>query len=133
MGILAEFKAFINKGNVVDLAIAVVLGAAFAKIVNAVVEGVVMPIVGAVLPGKDWASFTVTPLNIKLGVVLAAAVDFLVISLVVFLTVVKLMGSLKRKPAPATATTRTCPECLETIPLAARRCRACTAVQPTAG
>jgi large conductance mechanosensitive channel len=130
MQILKEFRAFIDKGNVVDLAVAVVLGAAFTKIVNAVVEGLVMPIVSAALPGGDWASYTVTPLHLKVGLVVAAVVDFLVVAAVVFLVVVKMMGVFrKRAAAPATPSTKTCPECLETIPKAASRCRACTAPQ----
>ena len=125
MGLVQEFKQFVVRGNVIDLAVAVVLGAAFTKIVTAFVDGIIMPIVGAVLPGGDWRTFTVTPLGIKLGSVLAATIDFLLVALVVFLVVNKLMGSFRKKDEVPAA--KSCPECLEMIPLAARRCRACTA------
>lgn len=125
MSLLTDFKNFSLKGNVVDLAVAVVIGAAFGKIVGAIVDSVVMPVVGGILPGGNWRAYTVTSLNINLGAVLAALVDFTLIALVLFIVVVKLMGRLRREPAPST---RQCRECLEQIPLEARRCRACTSV-----
>lgn len=125
MSLAQEFKAFVARGNVIDLAVAVVLGGAFGKIVTATVEGVVMPLIGALLPGGDWRTFTVTPLNLKLGAVLGSAVDFVVISAVVFLVINKAMAQLKAAPPPAAPTTKTCAECLEAIPLAAKRCKAC--------
>jgi large conductance mechanosensitive channel len=126
MSVIREFKQFIARGNVIDLAVAVVLGGAFGKIVTAFVEGVIMPIVGAILPGGDWRTFAVSPLRIQIGAVIGASLDFLLIALTVFLVVHKLRGALQRKPAAETApSTRPCPECLEPIPVAARRCRAC--------
>jgi large conductance mechanosensitive channel len=127
MSLLKEFKDFAAKGNVVDLAVAVVMGQAFGKIVSSVVSDIFMPIVGAILPGGDWREFTVTPLNLKIGSVLGATLDFMVVALVLFLVVVKLIGALnKRVTTPPPATTKKCSECLEDIPLAAKRCRACT-------
>jgi large conductance mechanosensitive channel len=129
MKLMQEFRAFALKGNMIDLAVAVVIGGAFGKVITALVEDVVMPIVSTVLPGGDWREFTATPLNIKVGHLLGALVDFFLIALVLFIVVVKFMGAIRKageeEPAP---TTRPCPECLETIPLKARRCRACTAV-----
>ena len=126
MSLIKEFKEFALKGNMIDLAVAVVIGGAFGKVVSAIVSDLVMPIVGAILPGGEWRTFTATPLKLQVGDFLGAIIDFLIVSMVIFLTVVKLMGALK-KPAPAGApTTRACPECLEIIPIAARRCRACT-------
>jgi large conductance mechanosensitive channel len=122
MSLFKEFKAFVLRGNVIDLAVAVVLGAAFGKIVTAVVEGLVMPVVGAVTPGGNWREWTVTSLNLKIGSVIGATIDFLVVSLVVFLVVNKALAFTRK---PQAATTKTCPECLEEIPLAAKRCRAC--------
>ena len=122
MSLIKEFKAFVLRGNVIDLAVAVVLGAAFGKIVTAVVEGLVMPVVGAVTPGGNWRDWTITPLNLKIGSVIGATIDFLVVSLVVFLVVNKAL-TFTRKPEAATA--KTCPECLSEIPLSAKRCRAC--------
>jgi large conductance mechanosensitive channel len=126
VSVAQEFKAFVARGNVVDLAVAVVLGAAFTAIVNAIVAGLIMPLVGKVLPGGDWQSWS--PGGFALGSVLAATVNFLVVALVVFVVVVKLMGSLRKPDAPAA--TKTCPHCLESIPAAATKCRACTSAVP---
>jgi large conductance mechanosensitive channel len=127
MSLLKEFKDFAAKGNVVDLAVAVVMGQAFGKIVSSVVSDLFMPIVGAILPGGDWREYTITPLNLKIGSVLGATLDFLVVALVLFLVVVKVIGTLqKRGTTPPPPTTKKCNECLEDIPLAAKRCRACT-------
>lgn len=124
MSVVKEFKAFVARGNVIDLAVAVVLGAAFSAIVTAIVNGLIMPLVGKALPGGAWQTWA--PGGFAIGAVLAAVVNFLVVALVVFLVVVKLMGSLKKKEAPVAATTKACSQCLEQIPLAAVRCRACT-------
>ena len=127
MSLYEEFKAFIAKGNVVDLAVAVVVGGAFGEIVKAFVNGIVMPLVSYVLPAKmAWEEWTLGKL--RLGLVLGACLNFLVIAGVVFLILVKLLGAvLKRKEEAAAApATRTCPECLETVPKAATRCKFCT-------
>ncbi|RKH69024.1 large conductance mechanosensitive channel protein MscL [Corallococcus llansteffanensis] len=128
MSVLSEFKQFALKGNVVDLAVAVVIGNAFTAIVNAVVSDLVMPVVGLVLPGGDWREVTVTPLQLRVGHLLGAMLDFLIIALVLFLVVVKMSKLWSRKEAPPPPSTRVCPECREAIPLEARRCRACTSV-----
>ena len=128
MPLIKEFKDFINKGNVVDLAVAVVIGGAFGKIVSAVVADLVMPLVNAVVPQGDWRKWEVTPLHFRVGDLLGTLVDFLIVAFVVFMVMVKLVGAAQRrvaKPVDAPAT-KSCPECLETVPLAARRCRACT-------
>jgi large conductance mechanosensitive channel len=126
MSLVKEFRDFAAKGNVIDLAVAVVMGQAFGKIVSSLVADLIMPIVSAVLPGGDWREFTVTPLNLKVGSVMGATLDFLAVSIVMFLVTVKAMGMLKKKPVETTPTTKTCGECLEEIPIAAKRCRACT-------
>lgn len=131
MSLWQEFKTFSMKGNVIDLAVAVVIGAAFSKIVTALVNELVMPLVGAIMPAGTWTSYTLG--GVRVGVVLAAIVDFLVVSVVLFLVVVKFMGAMRRRlegPPPAPNTKR-CTECLEEIPLPAKRCRACTSVQST--
>ncbi len=132
MALSRDFRAFITKGNVVELAVAVVIGAAFGKIVSAIVEGLIMPLVGAAMPGGEWIKWTVTSLNLRVGAVLGAILDFLVVALVVFLVFVKGIAALKRKEAAAPTTTKQCPECLEMIPLEARRCRACASPQGAA-
>ena len=127
MSLAKEFREFAAKGNVIDLAVGVVMGQAFGKIVSSMVSDLFMPVVGAVLPGGDWREFTVTPLNLKIGSVLGASLDFLVVSLVLFLVTVKVMGTLKKKPADGgPPATKKCTECLEDIPFEAKRCRACT-------
>ena len=133
--ILSEFKAFALKGNVVDLAVAVVVGGAFGKIVTALVQDLIMPIVGFLQPGKgEWRDWGV-PLNdsdkLRLGHLFAEILDFTIVAFVLFVVTVKVMGALRKKPEAAPAT-KTCPECLETIALAAKRCKHCTAVQPEA-
>ncbi len=128
MSLVKEFRDFIARGNVIDLAVAVVIGGAFGKVVSAIVDDLVMPLVSALIPGGDWREFTVTPLHFKIGHLLGSAIDFLIIAFVIWVVVVKTMGSLKKAEAPAAPTTKECPECLETVPIKARRCRACTAV-----
>src|SRR5688572_13711230 len=128
MKIAQEFRNFALKGNVIDLAVAVVIGKAFGDIISALVADILMPVVGAILPSRSWVEWTVTPLNLKVGHFLAAVLDFLLIALVLFIVVVKVMGMFNRARVEPTPTTRPCPECLEVIPLAAKRCRACTAI-----
>ena len=129
MSLVSEFKAFALKGNVIDLAVAVVIGGAFGKIVTALVADLIMPLVAALLPGSEWRTYTITSLHFKVGDFLGAVIDFFLIAVVLFLVVVKLMGALKHKAPEIGPTTKNCAECLETIPLQAKRCRACTAVQ----
>ena len=126
MKVLKEFKEFINKGNVVDLAVAVVIGGAFGKIVSALVSDMVMPLVNAVIPEGDWRKWEVTPLKFRVGDFIGTVVDFTIVAFVVFIVMVKIVGTLNKKAAGPE--TRTCPECLESVPKAARRCRACTSV-----
>ncbi|BDU76006.1 large conductance mechanosensitive channel protein MscL [Mesoterricola sediminis] len=129
MSLVQEFKAFVAKGNVVDLAIAVVVGGAFGEIVKAFVNGIVMPLVSYVMPANMvWEQWTLGKLRI--GLVLGATLNFLIIAGVVFLVLVKALAIIMRKkeeaPAPDAPPTKTCPECLETIPAAATRCKFCT-------
>jgi large conductance mechanosensitive channel len=127
MSLASEFKAFALKGNVLDLAVGVVIGGAFGKIVTAIVEGLIMPLVGALLPGGDWRELTVTPLDFKLGSVLGATIDFVIVAFVLFIVASKLLAT--KKAAPPPPATKTCKQCLETIPVAALRCRACASSQ----
>ncbi|MBS1119307.1 MAG: mechanosensitive ion channel protein MscL [Deltaproteobacteria bacterium] len=94
----SDFKKFAFKGNVLDLAVAVVLGTAFTAVVTAIVTGLIMPLVGEILPGGTWQSWTVW--KFQLGAVLAALVNFLIVAFVLFLIVSKLIKALDRRPAP---------------------------------
>jgi large conductance mechanosensitive channel len=126
MSMKDEFKAFIVKGNVIDLAVAVVVGAAFGKIVTAFVDGIVMPMVTYVLPANiRWEEWVLG--KFRIGAVLGATVNFLIIALVIFLVLIKFLGKfMKKGEAPAAPTTKECPACLEQVPLKASRCKHCT-------
>ena len=138
MSFLSDFKTFAFKGNVIDLAVGVVIGAAFGKIVTALVSDIVMPAVSLVLPGGDWRSSGVVlrhaanakdDVVLKYGDLLGSIVDFLLVALVLFLVVSKAVKAAEARfggPAPA-ATMKECPYCLESIPIKATRCKGCTA------
>ena len=126
MSMKDEFKAFIMKGNVIDLAVAVVVGGAFGKIVTAFVDGIVMPLVTYILPANiKWEEWVLG--KFRVGAVLGATVNFLIIALVIFLVLIKLLGKfIKKEEAPVAVTTKECPACLEQVPLKATRCKHCT-------
>jgi large conductance mechanosensitive channel len=125
MSMKDEFQAFIMKGNVIDLAVAVVIGAAFGKIVSAFVSGIIMPLVSYVMPGGDWQTWALG--KFQIGSVLGATVDFLIIAATVFVVLVKVVGSMTKKDAPAAdPTTKECPACLEQVAIKATRCKHCT-------
>ncbi len=137
MSFLSDFKTFAFKGNVIDLAIGVVIGGAFGKIVTALVSDIVMPAVSLVLPGGDWRSSGVVlrhapnakdDVILKYGDLLGSIVDFLIVALVLFLVVSKVVKTAEARfgSAPVVPTTKECPFCLESIPIKATRCRACT-------
>jgi large conductance mechanosensitive channel len=131
VAVLEEFKKFALKGNVIDLAVAVVIGNAFTAIVNAMVSDLLMPVVGLVLPGGEWRNYTATTLHLRIGHLLGAVLDFLLIAATLFIVVVKVGGFWRRREAgavPPPPSTRMCPECREVVPIEARRCRACTSV-----
>ena len=134
---IGEFKEFLTKTTALALAIGVIIGAAVGSVVTSMVNDLIMPVVGRLLPGGAWreakvvlststdATGKVTENAILYGHFLGTLIDFVIIMLVVFFLVRALMRAL---PPPPPAATKQCPECLETIPAAARRCRACTAV-----
>lgn len=120
-----EFREFLVKQNALALAVGVILGAAIGKVVSGIVDDVFMPLVGLVLPSGEWrgAQLVLHGENaIKYGDLIGRVIDFIIVSAVVFLVVKMLV---RKKPGPTT--TKPCPKCLETIPLAATRCRACCA------
>jgi large conductance mechanosensitive channel len=133
---LKGFRDFILRGNVLDLAVAVIIGAAFNAIVNSLVKDLLTQIIAAIV-GKPDFSAVVVKLNgtpIFIGNFLNAAISFLIVASVVYFAIVLPLNTLMaklNKPAPeAPSTLKTCPECLSEIPLAARRCAHCA--QPVA-
>jgi large conductance mechanosensitive channel len=128
-GLATEFREFLLKQNVVALAAGVVIGAAIGKVVSGIVDDVIMPLVGVVLPGGEWRQAKLalgTGGNaIAYGDLIGRLVDFGIVAFVVFLVLKAFVKPPAPGPAAAAPPTKGCPECLETIPAAARRCRAC--------
>ncbi|MCS7011542.1 MAG: large conductance mechanosensitive channel protein MscL [Anaerolineales bacterium] len=124
-----EFREFIMRGNVIDLAVGVIIGGAFGKIVASLVNDILMPLIGLALGGINFSGLSVKvgEASINYGMFLQTIVDFLIIAAVIFL-MVKGINSLRKKPAPAPAepTTKECPFCFSTIPIKASRCPYCT-------
>jgi len=135
---LKGFREFIMRGNVVDLAVAVVIGAAFGDVVKAFVDNIITPIIAAIFGQPDFAGlkFTVNGSVFQYGLFINALVSFLLIALAVYYIVVvplNKMNALKaRGKAPEDPTTKQCPECLSEIPIAARKCAFCASPQDTA-
>jgi large conductance mechanosensitive channel len=130
---LKGFRDFIFRGNVVDLAVAVILGAAFNAIVASLVSDVLNPLIAATVGKPDFSSVVlhVGGGQIKVGNFFNATLSFLIVATVVYLAIVVPMNALQsRMKKPAAATTKSCPECLSEIPLTARRCAHCA--QPVA-
>jgi large conductance mechanosensitive channel len=123
---LNEFKAFINRGNVLDLAVAVIMGAAFGAVITSFVNDILMQIIAAIFGQPDFGSLYFNLGNgvIKYGLFLNAVINFLIVAFAIFL-VIKAYNQM-RKPTPAVTTTKECPYCLSTIPLGATRCPNCT-------
>jgi large conductance mechanosensitive channel len=141
--VLKEFKEFAMRGNVMDMAVGVIIGAAFGKIVSSLVEDVMMPPLGQLLGkvdfsgfffslnGRSYASLSDAKLDhaatLNYGIFLNNVINFLIVAFAVFL-VVQQVNRWSKKPAPAAApTTKECPQCAMTIPIAAKRCGHCTA------
>jgi large conductance mechanosensitive channel len=121
-----EFKQFLVKENVLALAIAVVLGAAMGKLVTAVVNDFIMPIVAAVTPGADWRAYTfdVGPVSFLIGDFIGALIDFIIIAFVIWRISKAFIRPAAAAEKPAT---RECPYCRSTIDARATRCPHCTA------
>lgn len=125
------FKQFLLRGNVVDLAVAVVIGAAFATIVTAFVKDILTPFIGIFggVPDFSALKFTINSSEFLIGDFINALLSFLIIAAVIYFFVVNPMNALisrSRKAPPPDPTTRKCPECLSTVPIAATRCAFCT-------
>ena len=133
------FKQFLLRGNVVDLAVAVVIGAAFGAVVTAFVKDLLTPLIAALVGKPDFSAFyfDVHGSRFLYGDFINAALAFLLISAAVYFFVVLPINALiqryRKAPAPADPTTKKCPECLSEIPIAARRCAFCASVVAESG
>ena len=131
------FREFLTRGNLVELAIAVVIGTAFTAVVTAVVVDLITPLIAAIAGKPDFNSltFTINHSTFRYGAFFNALITFLIIAAVVYFLVVKPMAALlARMTRNKEATERDCPECLSSIPMAATRCKYCTTVvTPTVG
>jgi large conductance mechanosensitive channel len=132
MAMLKEFRDFVLRGNVVELAIAVVIGAAFGALVTVFVASFVTPLLAAVGGKPDFSAlaFTINGSKFTYGAFLNALLSFLIIAAVVFFLIVRPLNALadrRRTESPVAEVTRACPECLSQIPTGAGRCAFCTA------
>ena len=135
--LIAEFKSFAFRGNLLDLAVGIILGLAFAAVVGALVDGVLLQIVAAVFgqPDLSGRTFELGEADIRYGLFLAQLVNFLAVAVVLFFFVRAVNRIVRPSGAPAEPPeTRECPYCYSVIPLAATRCSSCTsAVEPVSG
>jgi len=146
-GFVAEFKEFISRGNVMDMAVGVIIGGAFQGIIKSLVDDVVMPVLSVITGGTDFSAWKITlveavseeipAVTLNYGNFINAIINFLLMALVIF-TVVRTMNKLneklhpKKEEAPAAPTTKKCPYCLSEIPIEAVKCAHCTSDQPEA-
>ncbi len=124
---LKEFKEFAVRGNVLDLAVAVIIGGAFGKIITSLVNDVLMPLIGLAMGGINFSELSVTvgAAVIKYGAFIQSIIDFLLVAFVIFM-IVRSMNRMKKPEPVAAPTTKECPHCFTTIPLKATRCPNCT-------
>ena len=145
-----EFKEFAVKGNVVDMAVGIIIGAAFGAIVNSLVADVIMPPIGLLLGGIDFSNFfivlkegatagpydaledakTAGAVTINYGIFITAFISFLIVAFAVFLVVKGVNNMRREKEEPSEPTTKECPQCLSTVPIKATRCAFCTSELP---
>lgn len=144
-GFIAEFKEFISRGNVMDMAVGVIIGGAFQAIINSLVNDVVMPVLSVITGGTDFSVWQITlveavseeipAVTLNYGNFINAIINFLLMALVIF-TFVRTMNQMaeklhpKKEEAPAAPTTKVCPYCLSEIPIGAVKCAHCTSDQP---
>lgn len=137
----SEFKKFVMRGNVIDLAVGIIIGGAFGKIITSLVSDIIMPPIGVLLGKVDFASLYINlsgkayasladakaagAATINYGLFINTVLDFVIVAFVIFL-LVKQVNKLKAAPAPAEPNTKECPYCLSVIPLKATRCPNCT-------
>jgi large conductance mechanosensitive channel len=139
---LKEFRDFAMRGNVVDMAVGIILGVAFGKIVSSLVADIIMPPIGVLMGGVDFSDYYINltsvayeslaaakeagAATINIGVFFNTVIDFVIVAFAIFI-VIKQMNRLKKAPPPADPTTKDCPHCLSSIPIKATKCAHCTA------
>ena len=138
---LDEFKKFAMRGNVVDMAVGIVIGAAFGKIVTSFVNDVLMPPLGKLMGGVDFSNLFINlgseqfpslaaaqaagAATLNYGIFINTVLDFLIVAFAIFM-VIKAMNKLKTEEPPQAPNTKSCPQCMSEIPIAAKRCKFCT-------
>ena len=136
-----EFKEFAVKGNMIDMAVGIIIGAAFGGVVNSLVKDVIMPPIGLLLGKVDFTGLFINlsgtsyptlkaaqeanAATLNYGLFINTLINFLIVAFAVFL-LVKQINRLKRAPAPAAPNTKDCPQCLSKVPLGAKKCAFCT-------
>ena len=142
-----DFKAFVKRGNVLDMAVGIIIGAAFGTVIKSLVDDIIMPPIGLLLGGVDFTNLFITlgsgqydslaaakeagAATINYGLFINNVISFLIVAFAVFLLVrsfERMQAKEKVEEPPAEPTTKTCPECLSEIPIAAHRCAYCTVV-----
>ncbi len=136
MRLLKDFRDFAMRGNVLDLAVGIIIGAAFGKIVSSMVNDVLMPPIGVLMGGVDFSALGVTikeattaspAVLLRYGVFVNNVIDFTIVAFAVFLLIQAVNRLQRKKETPAAPTTAPCPHCLMSIPIGAKRCGHCTA------
>jgi large conductance mechanosensitive channel len=138
MSLFKEFKSFAMRGNVVDMAVGIIIGAAFGKIISSLVSDILMPPIGMLVGGMDFSSLGITvkeaaadhaAVVIKYGMFINILIDFLIVAFAMFV-MIQSVNRMVKKPetAPTIPSTKECPECLMVIPINAKRCGHCTVV-----
>jgi large conductance mechanosensitive channel len=134
MQVLKEFKEFAVRGNVVDMAVGIIIGSAFGKIVSSLVQDVVMPPIGLIMGNVDFSTLAVTlraktetaeAITLKYGVFINTILDFTIVAFAIFM-LIKQINRLKKEAPPAEPATKECPHCCSSIPVKAIRCPHCT-------
>ncbi len=138
MSMIQEFKKFAMKGNVLDMAVGIIIGGAFGGIITSLVGDVIMPPIGILLGGVDFSSFgfvlkeavgDAPAVSINYGVFINTVINFLIVAFAIFILIKGVNKAKKAEVAPPAApTAKDCPECMMSIPIAAKRCGHCTAV-----
>ena len=134
---LRGFRQFMLRGNVIDLAVAVVIGVAFGAVITALVKDLITPLIAAIVGKPDFSAivFTINDSRFLIGDFINAVVSFLLIAAAIYYFIIvpmtALMARMHRGEAPPDPTTKKCPECLSDVPIAARRCAFCTSPLPS--